>query len=206
MVMPRSRSSARAGISLLELMIVLAMLAVIASKLATVVQVSNKVVADDTQRMAIEDQARVVVDRICDSLKSSDRTSITPVLTPQGSSQIDFRYSMGWEDGETVWSELHRIALDPDSPSDLYWRRDPEADDELAVIWSRSVEDLLEGEVENGIDDNGNGLVDESGLSIVVEGNLLTILLSLGTTLRGDERVETTIERTLTIRNRPVDA
>ncbi|MEO0649458.1 MAG: hypothetical protein AAFZ65_02120 [Planctomycetota bacterium] len=190
--------------SLLEIMVVVSMLAVIGVKLATIVQVSGKVVSDDTQAMAVEDQARVVIDRICDSLKSSDRLSLAPVLTPQGSSRIDFRYSLGWEDGATVWSPDHRIELDPNSPADLYWRRDPESNEELSVVWSRTVQDLLEGEEDNGVDDNGNGLVDESGLSIVVTGNLLTIRLSLGTVVSGGEEIESTIERTLTVRNRPV--
>ena len=39
--------------------------------------------------------------------------------------------------------------------------------------------ELLEGELPNGIDDNGNGLIDEPGFSIDFEGRAVNVRLSL---------------------------
>jgi hypothetical protein len=41
------------------------------------------------------------------------------------------------------------------------------------------VREALEGEAFNGLDDNGNGLVDERGLAIELDGDVLTVHLSL---------------------------
>jgi hypothetical protein len=44
---------------------------------------------------------------------------------------------------------------------------------ERTVILCRNVRELAEGETANGLDDNGNGLVDEKGLCFdLSEGNL----------------------------------
>ena len=61
----------------------------------------------------------------------------------------------------------------------VIWRDKPGEVDERSVVWSRWVSDFLENELPNGIDDNGNGLIDESGLTFVIDGSMVTIRLTL---------------------------
>ena len=52
------------------------------------------------------------------------------------------------------------------------------ADERLTVL-THWVREYLEGEIPNGKDDNGNGLVDEPGLCFDVIGEVWTIRLTL---------------------------
>jgi hypothetical protein len=62
------------------------------------------------------------------------------------------------------------------------------------VVLCGSVRPRAPGEIANGIDDNGNGLVDEAGLSFELSGRTLTIRL----TLERPDRVAGTLSRTVT--------
>ena len=194
----------RSGFTLLEILIVVALLGVVAFKVMSILRVSNAYVARETSSLAIEDHARIVMDRICESLVASDRESLVPIIDPNDSSSITFQTSLGWEEGEIVWGAPIRIGLDPDDRSKLVWYEAPDTPDEMSVVWSKSVRDLLEGEALNGIDDNDNDLVDESGLSFLVESNLITVRLSLGTVVEDGEERTSSIVRTLSIRNHPL--
>ena len=69
------------------------------------------------------------------------------------------------------------------------------------MVWSNLVRPFLEGELQNGIDDNGNGLIDEKGLSFVVWKNSVTIRLTLGRQVEGGDWINETVVTTVTCRN-----
>mgnify|MGYP000916787162 FL=1 len=46
-------------------------------------------------------------------------------------------------------------------------------------MWTRASAKFLEGEISNGIDDNGNGLIDERGLSFEVQGKMVVIRITI---------------------------
>ena len=48
------------------------------------------------------------------------------------------------------------------------------------MVWSSLVRPLLEGEIQNGKDDNGNGLIDEQGLTFVIDGRAIRMRLTIG--------------------------
>jgi hypothetical protein len=70
-------------------------------------------------------------------------------------------------------------------------------------VWSTAVAALLEGELANGLDDNGNGLIDEPGLAFTVDGNDVTVLLTLEREVRGGRSIARTF--TSTVRCRQFD-
>ena len=73
-----------------------------------------------------------------------------------------------------------RIALTDESGGAVSWYENPGAETEKRVVWVKDVPRFAQGEVAgNGLDDNGNGLIDESGLAFVKEGRSVRILLSL---------------------------
>ena len=56
----------------------------------------------------------------------------------------------------------------------------------------------------NGVDDNGNGLLDESGFSVVFEGSLATVRLTLVRRDQAGFLVEHEMVRTIALRNTEV--
>ena len=194
----------RAGFTLIELLIVAALLGVIVVKGSLILSTSTSMVSQETSRMMVEDQARSVLDKIARAVMASDRSSLAPILSPGSSNDINFQISLGVDNGEVVWGEPERIQLDGADMEQLVWSQNPGEADEMRSIWSKSVEPYLEGEIFNGIDDNGNGLVDELGLSFLVDGNQITVRLSLGR--RSAEGVVSirTMETVVTVRNNPL--
>jgi hypothetical protein len=92
------------------------------------------------------------------------------------------------------------IAMD-DEATRVFWARNPGLGTEHRVIWTNMVRPFLEGEVMNGVDDNGNGLVDEHGLSFDIDRNAVTIRLSMERRSSDGRAVIHTIERVVTCRN-----
>ena len=82
----------------------------------------------------------------------------------------------------------------------MFWSRNPETNEEVRVVWTSLVSPYLEGEIPNGMDDNGNGLIDEKGLSFVVDRNAVTIRLTLDQLVDG-RMVTKTVQTTVTCRN-----
>jgi hypothetical protein len=129
---------------------------------------------------------------------------------PLGSSQVSFQCSQGWANDAMVWGPVISVGLedDIDDPADgmdndgdgcideatVVWRRDVGGPNEVSEIWVDNVRRFMDGEIQNNQDDNGDGLVDEAGLSFVLQGSTLVIRLCLER--RGvDGRVVTRVAR-----------
>ena len=83
----------------------------------------------------------------------------------------------------------------------VVWTENEGVPGERRVIVCRGVRELLEGEIANGLDDNGNGLIDEPGFCVQVTGEVVTLRLTLDA-LDSDNRVLTkTVESSIWIRN-----
>jgi hypothetical protein len=188
-----------------ELMIVLALSSVIAFKAAVLLSSTNEALRGESESLTLEDHARMTLDRIAMAVMSCDRDALAPILSPGHSTGVRYQVSLGVEAGAVVWSDPEEIELTAENGvPELVWRRNPGAPEEENVVWSRRVQPLLEGEAINGVDDNGNGLVDEEGLNFVVDGNQVTIRLSLGVTFEDGERVTRSLESIVTVRNNPL--
>ena len=61
--------------------------------------------------------------------------------------------------------------------------------------------ELLEGELANGLDDNGNGLIDENGAAFARDGRDLRLYLTLEGLARDGRPVTRTLETTIWARN-----
>ena len=83
----------------------------------------------------------------------------------------------------------------------MAWIEDPGLPGEKRARWCRYVADYLEGEVPNGLDDNGNGLIDEPGLCFTQENGLLVIRLTLEETTSSGEVLTQSVETIVTCRN-----
>jgi hypothetical protein len=72
---------------------------------------------------------------------------------------------------------------------------------ERTIVLTRWVRELLEGELPNGEDDNGNGLIDEPGLSFDVIGEVWTIRLTLERPDNKGRLVTHTVQTSVKTRN-----
>ena len=80
------------------------------------------------------------------------------------------------ENGAVVWGDPEEIS---GANAQVVWSQNPGDPDERRVVWSNVVRPFLEGEIQNGTDDNQNGLIDEKGLNFTLQGNRVTIRLTL---------------------------
>jgi len=193
-------SSRRAGWTLIELSLASLLVVAVMTKAAFVMHTALGLAGDETASMAQEDLARSVIDRIALAVMGSDRGTLIPQIEEVHSNSVNYKFSLGVENGEVVWSEPEQIRLG-DTGQSVEWLENPGAAEERKAVWTNLVSPLLQGEVVNGVDDNGNGLVDEDGLSFVLEGERVVIRLTLRRAEVDGRSVEQTVEAVVTCRN-----
>jgi prepilin-type N-terminal cleavage/methylation domain-containing protein len=195
---------ATAGFSLIEILIAVSLLGLIVFKAVTVARTSNEYVSQESSSLVLEDRARLVLDRLALVIMSCDRQTLEPILNPGHSSEVNYQLRLGIENGDVLWGPPERITLGGAGNSQILWFESPALPGERRAVWSSDVLALLEGEEVNGVDDNGNGLIDEEGLCFAVRGNRVTIRISLGRTSADGANTTKTVETTVTVRNNPV--
>ncbi len=193
--------STRGGFTLLETLLMSGILFIVIAKASLVAGSILEFQAREGAAMTIDDQAQQVLDRIAYEVMSCDYDTLKPIIEDPGeSSGVVYQFALGLEEGSIVWSDPQEIAKELDN-GDVYWRENLGTKDERQVIWTRMVSGYLEGEVPNGVDDNGNGLIDEKGLSFTLNGAEVTIRLTLErVNARGAAQLFT-YERTVFCRN-----
>lgn len=195
-----SRRTARAGYTLLEVMLALTLLTLVLVNMYMVFGDSSKAVTRKAAQFDTEVEARRVLDRIALAVIGAELETLqVPNSAPNSSSAIDYSVNMGFEDGAVVWSPGRRIAHQ--NGHEVSWRENPGEVDERHATWTRAAATLLEGELQNGIDDNGNGLIDERGLSFDVQGRMVAIRLTIEKPGPDGKLVTKTLETRVTCRN-----
>ena len=198
--MRTAQLSPRSGWTLIELSLVVILVTVVMGKAVVVMKSAMGFASEATASMHYEDQARRVMDRIALAIMGADRQQLVPQIEEVHSSGIRYRFSLGLENGAVVWSDPEEIHLDG-TGTEVEWRENPDAAGEKKVVWTSLVSPLLEGEIVNGVDDNGNGLVDEDGLSFVIDGDSVRIRLTLQRPEVNGRTVPETVEALVTCRN-----
>lgn len=191
----------RAGFTLLELTMALALTAIVAVKAHGALATASEATSRQTREIVLEDQARRVLRQIGYEIMGSNRETLIPdVATPMSTQDLRFQVSLGVQDGEVVWADPEQVAMEEDR-NQVFWCENPGTDDERRVVWTSLVAPFLEGEIPNGMDDNGNGLIDEKGLSFVVDGDSVTTYLTLERIGPDGETFTQTERSTVTCRN-----
>jgi len=191
-------STSRAGWTLVELLFAAGLTGLVMTKAALVLRDAFGAAGRSTATMHNEDQARAVIDRISFAVMGSNRDTLFPSVESVHSKELRYSMSLGLEDGVLVWSDPEEIRLDGNA---VEWRENPGAAEERRVTWTNLVSPLLAGELVNGVDDNGNGLVDEDGLSFVLDGDSVRIRLTLQRPEVVGGTVQQTVESVVYIRN-----
>jgi hypothetical protein len=150
--------------------------------IGAVVLSSRGIYEQGLSNASLEGRARRTVQRVASEMTSAVSSTVVTTAT-----SIQFNTCTGFAGGVQQWSTLTRIDLrpeprDPDDGVDndndgfvdehqIVLVRNVGGADEIEAVLCGGVRRLLQGEIANLVDDNGNGLVDERGLSFVVDAN-----------------------------------
>ena len=193
----------RAGLSILELMMGLTLLSIVFFKAHGALTATNEHERQATREVVLEDQARHVLRQIAFAVMGANRETLIPdAEAPLSVEDLRFQVNLGIQNGEVVWSDPEMVAMD-ENELRVYWSQNPDTENERRVVWTSLVAPFMEGELPNGMDDNGNGLIDEKGLSFVVDRNAVSIRLTLERLYENGDTVTETVETTVTCRNLP---
>jgi hypothetical protein len=189
------------GFTVVEVVIAMALVGLVLTKLTLVMDEARRAHQEETLSMALDDQAMDLMDRIAYAIVGSSAESLDPVpLAPFACATIRYQISLGVEDGMPVWSDPEVIGLSEDSGK-VYWGQNVGGVGERIVVWANTVSEMLEDELLNGVDDNGNDLADELGLAFVLDEKSVTIRLSLERERDDGKRIQVTKQTMVTCRN-----
>ena len=142
----------------------------------------------------LETSAARSINRIVDLMRMASFTSVNPrprADLGMSTSSIQFQIA-----DEVAPQRIRLVA----GTGQLARTRDLGTADEMDDVWSHDVADLLQGEEVNGVDDNGNGLVDEEGLCFTFDGNVLVVRLTVTDTGSRGETITRTFESRVAFR------
>ncbi|HVS17392.1 MAG TPA: hypothetical protein VMT18_02240 [Planctomycetota bacterium] len=170
----------RAAYTLLEVVISIGLVALVVTNIVLALDSSTKAYEVGSTRIEVEDQARRTLDRIALAVMGSSREGLAPGQEyPLDTDSLTYQLHLGYQNGVAVWSDPERIARE-EQQAQIAWSKNPGNADEQRVVWTKWVRETMDGEIPgNGLDDNGNGLIDEKGLSFTIEQDLVTIRLTL---------------------------
>lgn len=196
-----NRMRGSAGFTVLEIVIALTILAMVAANVLMVERSSTKAFEAGTSMSSLDMQLERTMDRIALALMAARKDSLAPgSAAPLWDKQVTFDQSKGFEDGAEVIGDTERIEL-ISGPEQIVWKQRPDTLDERKVVWTNWVREYFKDETLNGVDDDLNGLTDEAGLSFTVDGNRVTIRLTLEREGPNHTMLKRTQETTVTCRN-----
>jgi prepilin-type N-terminal cleavage/methylation domain-containing protein len=195
------KKRAQAGFTIVELVFAAAILGLLSLNLAMVLRTSSSAFETGVFRKVIDDQAELTMDRISLAVMASAEKDLYPIsVAPMNTPRLDYQICLGFQDGQLVMGDTERIEYVPLNGL-VVWSQNPNSTDTRSVVWSSWVPNNLDGELVNGLDDNGNGLIDEQGLSFDSSGGKVNIHLTLE---RKDSKgviFKRTLVNTVTCRN-----
>lgn len=194
--MRRAVRRLQAGVSVIDVLLGASVMIAALSGLMAFLQSSIAGSRTVSERSVLARRANDLVRRIADELSMADDASLTPAAAPLGASLLDFRVPQSVAAVGVTWQNATRVEwqVDPNDPADgvdndddgvidegiVMLRRNVGLAGEQATILATNVLPLLEDETVNNLDDNGNGLVDETGLSFAIDANgMVTIRVTL---------------------------
>ena len=134
-------SRPRGGFTLVELAVSLVLITVMMGGLMIVSHNITSAVRAGTASAALEAEGETAIRRLVEILREASTDSVTPrPAAPFSTSRVDFLRADSWNVKGFQWNPLERIRLE-----------------------------LRPGELDNGLDDDGNGLVDECRVAWITD-------------------------------------
>ncbi|MBK7643860.1 MAG: hypothetical protein IPJ19_12580 [Planctomycetes bacterium] len=226
--MLHSARTSRTGLTLLEVVVSTAVMTLVLLSVALVTKTGNEVFRSTLARDTLRQRAQLVVARMVDELSTASKATFSAAPSaPFGSSTLDFRTPTGIAGGVVSWGPKLRICYElaslsaphsegdehehggehaghaaaPDADGRIVLVRDPDGPSQVETVLATHVAACFEGETANGKDDNGNGLIDEKGLSFLLVGDQLTIRVTLADLDPDGNQVWVTSQTQVRLRN-----
>jgi hypothetical protein len=217
----RSRKNLR-GMTLLELAIAGSLLAAFGGAAMLATDTAGKSFRTEVVSANLESAARNALGTITHQLRAAGAGEVpqSVVAAPGFTDTIDFRRVVGFDDvaDQVLWGDPERIEFeyDPGDPNDGIDNDDdglvdegrivhfinPDTPDERRAVLCNWVSESLGRETPgNFIDDNGNGLLDESGFCVVFDGDRATIRMTLARRDKWGQLIDHTFVKSVTLRN-----
>lgn len=215
----RTNRTTRAGYSLLEILVALAVLGIAIGAAALVGLRSEGTFRAESIRMTLDAQARKVLAKMTGELRASGSGSITALAeSPAWDDAMTFdqvdaiQTGTGAIDWSTARVELRYDVGEIDDGIDnngnglidegrVVLIRNWGDPNEVETTLTRWVREYLDGEEFNGLDDNGNGLVDERGFVLERTGSTVKIRLTLERVDSDGRSATRTAETSVLLRN-----
>jgi hypothetical protein len=215
----KRKNHARTGTTLIEVALASSLLVVVGSTAILAARSTTQAYRTETTIAELDRVGRQAMAEVEAGLQAADAGAVTPaaVSAPFSSSSIEFARCTGFaaaiQYGPAERLVFEQDPLDPDDGVDddgdgtidegrLVWLENPGTAAEVRrVLVPWVAESASREEQGNGLDDNGNGLIDESGFSVVFEGSLATVRLTLVRRDQAGFLVEHEIARTIALRN-----
>lgn len=211
------RKQRQAGFTMVDGLIGLTLTAVIIGAAVTVTNTTASSTRTTVAQSRVTQQAHRILDKLSKELLGAGAHTISPSPLPDGASTMTFRKAIGWNAGMITWSEDRRLQLidSPDDPVDgvdndddgviddqqLILTVDVGTPDETSVVLADPINRLVFSEDSNGVDDNGNGLVDEPGVCFQLQGEVLTIRITLSLSDDSGAQYSQSVECSVHLRN-----
>ena len=209
----------RSGFTLLELVMAVSILAVILAITYPILTTGTTAYGSGVKRVDLDRNSNRVIDEIAGHMSLAGASTVYPnVSAPTWSSYVVYYENQGYLDGAVQWGPVQVIYWrhateesndNQDNDGDglvdegeiVRWTYDYDTGEPKTVVLATNVPEYLEGEIPNGVDDNGNGLIDERGLAFSRTGRVWTIRLSLQKPGGNDRSLIQTVETAITPRN-----
>jgi prepilin-type N-terminal cleavage/methylation domain-containing protein len=194
------RITRKGGFTMVEISIALVLLGLVLANVFMVLYGTTRSYGQKNAVFETEAQVRRTLDRTALALIGANRSTVYTVLpAPFSTSEIHFETNLGVQGGALAWSQPQTIALELGDRNKIVWSET--SSENRRVVWSEWARNYLAGEILNGVDDNGNGLIDEKGLSFDLDGNSIVIRVSLEKEDRDGKPITRTMEARVTCRN-----
>ena len=179
--MSASLRPARAGFTLVEMVLVAGLLGLAVWVGSGTLRSGRDAFRMSNQLMSIDTDGARTMRRILEALREADDASVASIPAfPFFSESIDFQLVEPYDGTSTPLGDPRCIEIDADAAA-VRWVENPGLGNESSSYWASNIATLLEGEVDNNLDDNGNGMIDEPGLYFSRDGELIRVGLTMTT-------------------------
>lgn len=198
-----ARRNSASGFTLVEMTIAVVLLTIVVGNVYWLLQKSTAAMGSKNVAYDVDTQARRAMDRITMAIiGATEKDLMMPLGEPHYTSWLNYKESKGLDaSGNNIMSPQQRIELTNVQGGEVTWFEDPGGHDEKRVVFSKNIPPFLKDELANGVDDNANGVIDETGLSFVKNGKSITVYLTLRRTMPDGEVVTKELHETVTCRN-----
>jgi len=214
----RTGSTRRSGFTLIEVVLAASLLALMLLSIAITTESAGNAHDAGSARERLDVDAHRALEFVIAELSSARRGALVPEPDPVlVTDTLTYEQSAGWLDDAPQWNDPEQIVFEIDvveldngldddgdglvDEGRLVWYQNPGTAEERRVVKCHGVRGYLQGETPDGTDENGNGLVDERGLVFTIDGDVLTVQLTLERASPSGELITKTVRGDVRIRN-----